>query len=329
MSLGDWLMRQMSLFGEPQAVEEAAPPTAKQGKVAVQNFEEKSDIAGIGTQFNAIKIEATGGAFGSTPTTRQTARQTAPFCHPRANRQALLNGQSVAYVFRRGRRRTIGFSVNADGLTLSAPRWVLVGDAERALHEKADWIVRKLHDVAERESRIAQQRIDWRDGVVLPFLGEPVRVCIDAQGSGAQLIAENTETAQQGMERVLRVGLAHNAAPAQLRDAVQAWLMRQAKRVFAERIEHFAPQLGVRCTALRLSSAGTRWGSAHADGVIRLNWRLIHFGMRTIDYVVVHELSHLREMNHSPRFWATVESVMPDYVQRKGQLKDESIPLWE
>ena len=64
----------------------------------------------------------------------------------------------------------------------------------------------------------------------------------------------------------------------------------------------------------RCSSAGTRWGSASADGSIRLNWRLIHFRLPVIDYVVAHELSHLRVMDHSPRFWDTVRTVVPDYA---------------
>ena len=79
---------------------------------------------------------------------------------------------------------------------------------------------------------------------------------------------------------------------------------------------------------LSLSSAGTRWGSASADGSIRLNWRLIHFQHSVIDYVVVHELSHLRVMDHSPRFWDTVRTVVPDYAQLRSQLKDEGAPRW-
>ena len=73
---------------------------------------------------------------------------------------------------------------------------------------------------------------------------------------------------------------------------------------------------------------GTRWGSASADGSIRLNWRLVHFKLSVIDYVVVHELSHLRVMDHSPRFWDTVRVVVPDYADLRGQLKDQPVPRW-
>jgi predicted metal-dependent hydrolase len=105
--------------------------------------------------------------------------------------------------------------------------------------------------------------------------------------------------------------------------------MRQARRIFLERLNHFAPRLGVQWRRLALSNAGTRWGSASADGSIRLNWRLIHFRQSIIDYVVAHELSHLRVMNHSPRFWDTVRTVVPDYTELRGQLKEEALPRWD
>ena len=93
--------------------------------------------------------------------------------------------------------------------------------------------------------------------------------------------------------------------------------------------DSFSPLLGVRYEKLRLSSAGTRWGSASADGTIRLNWRLIHLKLEMVDYVVVHELSHLRHMDHSPQFWGVVASVMPDHMARRRALKRAAVPLGE
>ena len=76
----------------------------------------------------------------------------------------------------------------------------------------------------------------------------------------------------------------------------------------------------------RIALTGT-WGSASADGSVRLNWRLIHFALPTIDYVVAHELAHLRVMDHSPRFWDVVRSVFPAYEDVRGRLKDDVLPL--
>ena len=270
--------------------------------------------------------------------------------HPRATRRIQLGSTDVAYAFRRGKRRTIGMAVGPDGLEVSAPRWVTLGEVESALHEKADWIARKLVEMQERQQQLGAARIVWADGVVVPYLGESLQVVLDSSSTLKKNSAQfepappsqaqaHRPVAQERAEggsvhaappvpHTLRLGLPLNAEPPQIRDAVQAWLMRQAKALFVERLNHYAPQLGVQWQKVSLSSAATRWGSASADGAIRLNWRLVHHKRDVIDYVVAHELSHLRVMDHSPRFWETVQSVMPDYAQRRRVLKDEPLPPW-
>ena len=250
----------------------------------------------------------------------------AVFRHPLADREIRLHEHVVAYALKRARRRSIGFIVGTEGLSVNAPKWVGLHDIEAALHEKSRWILKKLQEQRERAERMQSAKVEWRDGTSIPFLGETVIVVLDARATGAVL---NTDAdALPGVPRLtLHVGLPHTAAPEQIRDAVQSWLQRQARRVFEERCAHFAQQLKVRVTKLSLSSAQTRWGSASADGSIRLNWRLIHFAMPSIDYVVAHELAHLRHMDHSPRFWDVVRSVLPDYAQARGSLKDGLVPL--
>ena len=255
----------------------------------------------------------------------------ATFAHPRATREAMLGGIAVAYEFKRGKRRTIGFSVGPDGLVVSAPKWVPLYEIDKAVLEKSGWILKKLQETRDRHQRRESARIEWKDKTPLPFLGEQVIVVLDPShafgGVGAEL-KSSTETLPGVPCLTLHVGLPHSASADQIKDAVQAWLMRQAKRIFTERLNHFAPGLNVQWRKLSLSSAGTRWGSASADGSIRLNWRLVHFRQSVIDYVVVHELSHLRVMDHSPRFWDTVRAVVPDYAELRSQLTDESVPRW-
>ncbi|MFI5447529.1 M48 family metallopeptidase [Polaromonas sp. UC242_47] len=270
------------------------------------------------------------------PLPTQTLQQLldpATYRHPNASREALLGETVVAYQFRRGKRRTIGFSVGAEGLVVSAPKWVPLYEIDKAVQEKAGWIVAKLQETRARHARLESARIDWKNGASLPFLGAPVTLVIDPRhafgGVGGELKTSTASDSPGGTAAsTLHIALAQDATADQIRDSVQAWLMRQAKRLFTERLDHFAPQLGVQWRKLSLSSAGTRWGSASADGSIRLNWRLIHFKLSVIDYVVVHELSHLREMNHSPRFWDTVRAVVPDYAELRSQLKDETMPKW-
>ena len=261
------------------------------------------------------------------PSPRTGTRAAAPFVHPQANRQAQLAGQRVAYAFARGRRRTIGFVVGAEGLTVRAPRWVAQRDVDAALAEKAGWIVRKLAEAGQRQQRLDAAQIEWRDGAQLPFLGQSLALRLDpgqriAPPGGALL------DAAAGDGRQLLLALPADASAHQIRAAAQAWLQRQARRIFIERLEHFAPRLGVRWQRLVLSNAATRWGSASADGAIRLHWRLVHMHLPVIDYVVAHELSHLRVMDHSPRFWQTVASVVPDYAALRQQLKDVALPRW-
>lgn len=248
--------------------------------------------------------------------------------HPRANRMLRLGPCEVAYEFKRGKRRTIGLSVSPDGLTVSAPRWTPLGEVEALLHTKADWVLEKLHSARERAAVLDRARTVWADGAEFAYLGQTVRLVLDPAHRFAQVGAELAAPVDGGVA-LLRLALAGSASEAQIRDAAQAWLMRQAKRVFAERLAHFAPQLGVQYKTLRLSSAGTRWGSASADGTIRLNWRLIHLSLEMVDYVVVHELSHLRHMDHSPQFWDVVASVMPDHALRRQALKRAAVPLGE
>lgn len=250
------------------------------------------------------------------------------FDHPQANREVRLQAHRVAYVLKRVRRRTIGFIVGSEGLSVNAPKWVGTADIEAALQEKGPWILRKLREQRERAQRRQEARVDWKDGTAIPFLGETVIVVLDPRATGAVLNSD--AEALPGVPRLtLHVGLPHTAGAEQIRDAVQSWLQRQARRVFEERCRVFAERLGVRCTRLALSSAQTRWGSASADGSIRLNWRLVHLSMPAIDYVVAHELAHLRHMDHSPRFWDVVRSVVPDYEVVRSGLKEDVLPVFD
>ena len=239
-----------------------------------------------------------------------------PLVHPRANRETVLEGMPVAYLFQRVRRRSIGFVVGPDGLEVRAPKWVTLKEVELGLQERGEWVLRKWAEMQERQKNIRQ--IEWREGASLDYLGGPIHL---------RLSSENGRSELNG-QRELLLALPHNAEPSQIRDAVQAWLMREAKDLFETRLNFYAPQMGVQWRRLSLSNAGSRWGSARIDGAIRLNWRLIHLKPDAIDYVVVHELAHLHEMNHSPAFWKVVASILPDHMARRKELQKENLANW-
>ena len=282
--------------------------------------------------FDSLPQEVSADVMNSEPAASVTPpADVTHFLHPRFNRHIRLGIASVDYKLARSRRKTIGMSVGPDGLDVRAPRWASISSIESVLLEKADWILRKLQEMQERHKHMQSTIIEWRDGARIPFLGEQVLLKLDAshlfKDAGGRLQA-NHSTEGGDCAQILKISVAQNATEPQIRDAVQAWLMQQAKQVFIQRLDHFAPLLGVQWRKLSLSNASTRWGSAASDGSIRLNWRLVHFKTEVIDYVVVHELSHLRVMDHSPMFWETVRNVVPDYAQRRAQLKEESVPRW-
>jgi predicted metal-dependent hydrolase len=207
-------------------------------------------------------------------------------------------------------------------------------EVEAALQEKAAWILRKLQEQRDRNRRLDAARIEWAHGAQVPYLGRTVRLMLDASrvaAPGGALLewadpASAEPTLAAASAPCLWLGLPADAQPERIRDVVHSWWQRQAKRLFEERCALYALQLGVRVQRLSLSSAQTRWGSATADGSVRLNWRLIQFPVSTIDYVVVHELAHLREMNHSAAFWDVVRSVLPAYEAAQAPLKT-AVPL--
>lgn len=257
-----------------------------------------------------------------------------------APQHVVFAGIRVPYQLRRARRRSIGFSVRAGALVVTAPDWLPMARIETALQHRADWIVRKLAESREQLDRAEAARMRWRCGAALlvhgrlcavrvvdphapPVATSPSAADATALHGNAGDHADGTATAA-----LLRVALPSDAAPEHIRDAVHALLLVEARRRFTERLDHFAPQLGVRWTRLTLSNAATRWGSASVDGSIRLHWRLIQVEPDLLDYVVVHELAHLRVMDHSPRFWAVVHGVLPQHKELRRRLKTLLLPPW-
>lgn len=229
----------------------------------------------------------------------------------------------LEYTLVRSKRRSIGFLIGDEGLRLTAPRWVTIAEIESAIHEKQRWIFTKLNERRERSARRLQPQMQWRDGATMPYLGADITLRIAAD--------QRAGVAFDRDKRELVISLPADAGEQQLKDRVQGWLQGEAKRIFAERLPLYAAKLDVIYQSFALSSATTQWGSCTVDGKIRLNWRLVHFSLPLIDYVVAHELSHLREMNHSPRFWATVQSIFPEFQSARKALRDQgqdSLPVF-
>lgn len=226
----------------------------------------------------------------------------------------LAGGHSIPYTLKvSARRRTIGLQVDERGLTVHVPRRVPQHTVESLLQDKSDWIAGKL---AKWQSRPAA--LEWQDGTRLHHLGQPVQLCLrqDARSRAAEFDGNR-----------LHLAVADPDDTAAVQRKVAQWYAKQARTDFARRLELLAAKLGVPTPPLFLSSAKTRWGSCNSKGEIRLNWRLIQASPHIIHYVVAHELAHLKEMNHSPKFWAWVERLCPDYASARRELKAISARL--
>jgi predicted metal-dependent hydrolase len=252
----------------------------------------------IGRQLTDAALQLTLPLFDASPRTN-IARSGA--------RLVRLDGRFVEYQLRRSRRRTIGFTIDARGLAVTAPNWVAQSQIETALADRGDWILRKLDEWRDHAARRERLSIRWEDGAAIPYLGQPLTLRVDPAHDGPVHIDGCVLVVAGTRERI--------------QDDVQAWLQKRARTHFGERLDVFARQHGVAPRRWALSSARTRWGSCAADGSIRLNWRLMHFPADIVDYVIAHELAHLREMNHSARFWLHLETLFPDYRRAREWLR--------
>lgn len=235
--------------------------------------------------------------------------------------------QSIGFMLRTSRRKTIGLTINDDGLVVTAPAWVPRRQVAEAVRSKAPWILRKLRALHERQQHLATADARWQDGGCFPYLGVYVALAILPEARSARFSGDPRQPAAGD---VLSLPLQAGSARERIRERVHAWLQQQARNLFEERLHHFCTQAGVTLAGWRLASPGGRWGSCSSDGRIMLNWRLIHFAPDIVDYVVAHEVAHLRHMNHGPDFWREVGRLFPDFGRARLALKPHhpgSLPL--
>lgn len=243
-------------------------------------------------------------AVGAVPVARMSPSQDTRARHIR------LDHGLVPYRLRRARRRSIGFQIDDQGLTVSAPRWVSLREIEAAIVEKRRWIVTKQREWHEWRERRRLPHVRFVDGAALPYLGGHVTLRL-----GGSLPATRCDAGE------LHLALPTETTELQVRDTVQSWLQSEARRIFPERIARFADRISPRYAGWLLSSARSQWGSCTHDGRIRLSWRLVHFSLPVIDYVVAHELAHLEEMNHSRRFWHALAQLLPGFEPARDEIR--------
>jgi predicted metal-dependent hydrolase len=220
----------------------------------------------------------------------------------------LPSGDELHYELERRQRRTVGLKITATGLVIHAPKRISQSHLESLIVLKADWIRKKLASLSENKIPSLQ----WQNGEQLLLLGNPLTLAIKHD------VRSKAVDYEPG---VLKLAMPNHNDEAAVSRKVLQWYKKQALTDFARRLELFSARLGVALPKLFLSNAQSRWGSCNSRKEIRLNWRLLQAPPHIINYVVCHELAHLKEMNHSAKFWAVVASIYPDYKSAEKELK--------
>jgi len=217
----------------------------------------------------------------------------------------------------RSRRRTIGLVIRDAGLLIRAPAWATRRQIEDAIQQKSRWIVSTLQAHHQRLDQLALQAEQWRAGGHIPYLG--VRIELQLDGAGGLRYAGDP-AAPAAQDRLI-LPLPLTADPGRIQERAQAWLQLRARDHLGQCLARFLVRAGQSINSWGLSGAQTRWGSCSSQRRIRLNWRLIHLDSALIDYVVAHEVAHLKELNHSPAFWREVERLYPEFQPARDRLK--------
>ena len=217
-----------------------------------------------------------------------------------------LGGQAIEYTLERRRgRRGVGLRVDGHGLRVSAPATMPMERIEALVRESEAWVLRKIAQWSGK--RITP--LQWEEGAKLPWLGGHLTLRL-ANGSRARATRDGAE---------LRVSAPAGDAEA-VRRAVVRWYKSVAGDVLSARVEALAAAASLPAPKVLVSPALTRWGSCNTRREVRLAWRLVKAPPDLVDYVICHELAHLRHMNHSRAFWGEVERQCPDYRRLRAEL---------
>lgn len=227
-----------------------------------------------------------------------------------------LSDRIVPYTIKRSPRRRLSMTIDHRGLRVLGPMNLSLRQSESLILTHELWVIQKLD-----EWRPERLKSTWsiHSDTPLPIFGVPYAV----------RTAHHTARSPR-IERLENALLLHTSDPnntARSHKSLVQWLRLEALSYFESRINELSLCMDVRVSALSLSQARTRWGSCTSNGHIRLNWRLVHLPRELVDYVIIHELAHLKEMNHSPRFWTVVESICPEHKAARKALRSRIATL--
>lgn len=227
----------------------------------------------------------------------------------------------MQYQLTRSNRKSIAISFDRDGnLIVKAPLWLNLKEIETFVASKEEWITATAVRLKRAREKAMAERPRLENGDTLKYLGEKrILTVIREQRSRAKVKCV--------MERLL-LWVPYEADYEYKRAQLEKWYRKQAQLGFTRKAEEFAKILGVSFAEIHIKDQKSRWGSCSGRGNLNFNWRLIMAPEPVCDYVIIHELCHLRFMDHSAAFWKLVESICPDYKQYRSWLKENGGELY-
>ena len=219
------------------------------------------------------------------------------------------NGLNFQLIRSKKRRKTISLHIKEDGrIVIYVPYHTPKGEIEKFIKEKQSWIVEKI---SEKEKFTKEPNKAFIPGEKFLYLGEPYPF-------------EIGDTHPKGIPLKLSFGkfLIDQCHATKAKDLFTQWYKREAKERIEERVHYFSNSLQLVPKGLKITSAKHRWGSCSRDNRLSISWRIIMAPLSVIDYVLIHELVHIKEKNHSKRFWTSIETILPDYRKHRFWLKE-------
>lgn len=224
----------------------------------------------------------------------------------------------IEYELRRTKRKTIGIKITLEGAVIvTAPSHLSERAIKHVIKEKEAWIRRKQDSIQRAREQLAGNMEFLKERLLYLGAAYPVDVVMEPEfyKMTAGLYGEKIYIMARVFDEI------------EMKATLEAWYRAEAKKIIQDRITLYQEKIGVIVGSVRIKSQKTRWGSASTKGNLNFNWRLIMAPVEVIDYVVIHELCHLKEMNHSKAFWALVEKYDSNYQEHRNWLKENGALL--
>lgn len=227
---------------------------------------------------------------------------------------------SIPYTVVKSKRKSLAIAIGIGGsVIVKVPLQVRAADVKRLLQKKQEWI----YSTYQKQSIRKREGILIKEGTMIPYQDKqyPLRIEYQPYHKVANIFIRNSVNEDGNRESNLIITTPCTELSF-VKKCLEEWYKKNARTVIANRVAYYASIMGVSYGRIAIRSQKSRWGSCSFEGNLNFNWHLIMMPSQVLDYVVIHELAHRIEMNHSKQFWLIVAKFCPDYLDRKKWLKE-------